>query len=83
MNEPLAEGWLTTAEARALAGYSVAYLRRLVNRGDIEARKVGRDWLINQESLLAYKAQMEALGHRKHDPWRDELTKQGRGRTGG
>ena len=81
MPEPIAEGWITTEQAEALTGYVSAYLRRLCNRGRVEARKVGRDWLINQESLLAYKAEMDALGDQRHNPWRKDLARQGRGRS--
>ncbi len=80
MVDPLAAGWLTTDEAEALTGYSVAYLRRLATQGRIAARKIGRDWVIYQESLLAYKRQMDALGVDKHNPWRNDLAAQGRGR---
>jgi excisionase family DNA binding protein len=80
MVEPIAAGWITTDEAQALTGYSVAYLRRLANRGDVEARKVGRDWLIWRESLLEYKARMDGLGREKHNPWRADLAEDGRGR---
>ena len=83
MTEPVAEGWITTDEAEAMAGYAQAYLRRLASQGRIEARKVGRDWLVNEESLLAYKAQMDALGDQRHNPWRGDLAEQGRGRQKG
>jgi len=79
--EPIAQGWITTTEAATITGYSIAYTRYLGNQGFIKARKVGRDWLINQESLLAYKAQMDALGPQRHNPWREDLAQQGRGRN--
>ena len=75
------ENWLTTKQARELTGYTVIYLRRLAGRRQVEAQKVGRDWLINQESLLAYKTQMDALGSKRHNPWREDLAQQGRGRN--
>jgi hypothetical protein len=81
MVEPITEGWIDTGEAQALSGYSGTYLRRLCNRGDVEARKVGRDWLIWRESLLAYRDRMDGLGREKHNPWRDGLARQGRGRN--
>jgi len=74
------EGWITAAEAAALTGYTVPHIRRLARQGRIEAQKVGRDWLIGRESLLAYKRQMEALGSQKHNPWREDLGRQGRRR---
>jgi hypothetical protein len=79
MAEPI-EGWLTTEQAETLTGYVQAYLRWLANQGRVEARKMGRDWLINQKSLTTYKAQMDALGDQRHNPWREDLTDQGRGR---
>jgi len=78
--EDVIEGWLTTEQAGELTGYNVKYLRWLAGQGRIEARKIGRDWLIGQEDLLAYKAEMDALGDQKHNPWREDLTGQGRGR---
>jgi len=81
MTEPI-EGWLTTTGAAELTGYNVKYLRWLINQGRIEARKVQRDWLVNKESLLAYKARMDALGAQKHNPWREDLG-EGRGRRKG
>ncbi len=79
MSEVL-EGWITTREGAALTGYSTAYIRQLAIKGRIEARKAGRDWLIGRESLLAYKRRMEALGSQKHNPWREDLGRQGRRR---
>lgn len=79
MTEPIAQGWLTTSQAVGLTGYNIKYLRWLINQGRIEARKVQRDWLVNEESLLAYKRQMDALGPGKHNPWREDLG-EGRGR---
>ena len=56
-DELIMPGWLTTDEAAQLVDYTVGYVRQLASEGKVEARKLGRDWLINQESLLAYKAQ--------------------------
>jgi hypothetical protein len=81
MSEPISQGWINTEQAEALTGYASAYLRRLANQGRVEARKVGRDWLINQESLLAYKQEMDSLGGQRHNPWRGDLAQQGRGRN--
>jgi excisionase family DNA binding protein len=64
------EGWLNTTEAAQLTGYTQAYMRMLAHKGEVDARKVGRDWLIKRKSLLAYKAQMDRLGPSKHSPWR-------------
>jgi excisionase family DNA binding protein len=73
-------GWLTTDAAATLTGYSTAYLRRLASQGRIKARKVGRDWQIHRENLLIFYEKMRDLGKQRHNPWRHDLTKQGRGR---
>lgn len=65
------EEWLTTRSAAELSGYSIKYLRHLARQGRIEARKIGRDWLLNRDSLLAYKRWMDRLGPQKHNPRRD------------
>ena len=64
-----------------MTGYSEAYIRRLAKQGKILARKVGRDWLIDRESLQAYKEQMDSLGDQRHNPWREDLAAKGRGRS--
>lgn len=47
MTGPIAKGWVTTDEAQALTDYARAHVRRLAIRKRVEARRVGRDWLIN------------------------------------
>jgi excisionase family DNA binding protein len=82
MTKPVTEGWVSTREAAELTGYTTAYMRQLANRKRIEAQKVGRDWLIERASLLAFKREMDALGDSKHNPqapWRDDQDR-GRGR---
>ena len=74
------EEWITTEMGAVLTGYTASYLRQLARRGLMEARKVSRDWLINRESLLDYKRRMDRLGPQKHNPWREDLDAQGRGR---
>jgi hypothetical protein len=51
----LREGWLTSAEAAEVAGCSTARIRQLCLGGLVESQKIGRDWLVNRDSLLAYK----------------------------
>jgi len=75
-------GWVTTNEAAEATGYTPAYFRQLARRGVIPAERVGRDWLVSLDAALAYKAKMDALGDRKHNPWREDLAEEGRGRAG-
>jgi excisionase family DNA binding protein len=74
------DGWINTTEAAALTGYTQAYMRRLARTGQIEARKVGRDWLVKRDEVLAHKQRMDRLGPEKHSPWRKDLASDGRGR---
>ncbi len=76
----IVEGWITIQDATGLTGYSPKYVRQLVNQRRIPARKVGRDWLVHRDSLLAHRAQMDDMGKSKHNPWRADLVALGRGR---
>ena len=51
--------WVTTAKGAKLTGYSREYVRVLARDGKIQAAKVGRDWLVNKESLLEYQANVK------------------------
>jgi excisionase family DNA binding protein len=72
--------WITTVQAAELTGYANAYFRQLIKRGRLTARKWGRDWCLDKAEVLDYKARMDALGTDKHNPWREDLSRQGRGR---
>jgi excisionase family DNA binding protein len=56
MTDILAPGWLTVTEAAALTGYSKIHMQRLARLGQVTARKIGRQWVIDRESLLSWKA---------------------------
>ena len=62
--------WITTKEAAELTGYSVRYLRQLINEGRIKAVKWSRVFFVNRESVVAYADEMRRLGPAKHNPWR-------------
>ena len=69
------EGWIDTAEAKRLTGYSISLIGILARKGQIRARKVGRAWLVNRDDFLAYQETMSKLGNSKHNPltpWRKE-----------
>jgi len=80
MTELITEGWVDATSASEIVGYTGTYIRLLARNGRIEGRKIGRDWLVNLSSLLAYKSEMDRLGTEKHNPWRDDLGDQERGR---
>lgn len=72
--------WVTVAEAAGLTGWPKNYIRKLACSGELPAARFGRAWAIDRQALLARKAHMEALGTRKHNPWRADLVERGRGR---
>jgi excisionase family DNA binding protein len=45
---------LTSTEAAKITGYNEEYIRRLLRSGKVNAKKWGRDWMIDQDSLLEY-----------------------------
>jgi excisionase family DNA binding protein len=65
------DGWITTDRAASLTGYRAAYLSELARSGRVKAQKMGRDWWLDREDLLRYKATMDELGSRRHDPRRN------------
>ena len=46
---------ITTQEAAENLGYTIQHTRLLIRRGQIEATKFGRDWLVVRESVVEYK----------------------------
>ena len=57
MNEEMPAGWVTTTEGAALTGYTREHVIRLARWGRIDGRKLaGLAWIVNRDSLLAYKA---------------------------
>jgi excisionase family DNA binding protein len=60
--------WLTTEQAAELSGYHVNYLRKLIRRGDIQARKLSFLWLVHRQSLLDYMAQAEQSDDKRRGP---------------
>lgn len=64
------EEWMTTTQAAELMGYNYAHVRYLVRKGHVVGMKMGRDWLVRRDSVLAYIEEIKQLGPAKHDPWR-------------
>lgn len=53
-----------TKEAAKKLGISQAHLRRLLERGDIKGKKLGRDWVVFK---LDYKRQRRPKGYGNTD----------------
>ena len=47
-------------EAAQLLGITQRHITRLAENGEIEARKLGREWAISRQSVLDYKTKKEA-----------------------
>lgn len=62
----VAEGWLTTAKAEELTGYTPEWLRRLARNGKVKSEKVADRLLFEKASLIEYQRQMKELGTGKH-----------------
>jgi excisionase family DNA binding protein len=48
---------ITLVEAAKISGLSHDHLRRLAGRGDLKAKKIGRDWLTTERAVREYLAQ--------------------------
>jgi len=57
--------WLTVKEAADLAGYHPDTIRKLVQSGEIEARKWGRDWQVSRKGLRQYLNKVVKLGSKR------------------
>ena len=53
---------VTITEAAELTGYNPEWIRRLCERGTVEARKTGRVWIIDRGSLQEYAADPPSPG---------------------
>jgi excisionase family DNA binding protein len=58
---------ISLAEAAVLFGLSSSHLRRLAERGDIEAAKIGRNWVTTRQAIKQYVGDNEK---RRNDPYK-------------
>ena len=65
LREEEIDQWITTAEAAQLSGYSTVHIRRLIRASEVDAKRWGRDWQVNSESLLNYLTKIEAKGDKR------------------
>lgn len=72
--------WITTNEAAELTGYSAVTMRQFAREGRLLSMKRGRDWFLSKAAVIAYHQEMQRMGALKHNPWREDLEEQGRGR---
>jgi hypothetical protein len=56
---------LTTAEAGQLTGYARDHIGLMIRRRVIKAKKRGRDWFVDADSLLSYISANPRPGRRR------------------
>ncbi len=62
------DAWITTQEAAELSGYNATYLRWLIRKGNLVARKFGPVWQVNRKSLLAYLKAADQSADKRRGP---------------
>ena len=50
---------ITANDAALMLNISRRHVTRLVEAGELEGKRTGRDWIITRQSVLAYKAKKE------------------------
>jgi excisionase family DNA binding protein len=55
--EDLTSQLISVTEAHQRTGLSVAWIRRLLQRGEIDGVKVGRNWLTTEQAVRDYLEQ--------------------------
>jgi len=63
---------MTTDEVAEELGYHIEGVRMMLRAGRLKARKYGRMWLVDPDSVREFKAWIEARGLSKHDPRRGQ-----------
>ena len=48
------DGFISSKEAAEIAGVTTGYIRRLLLRGRLKGKKLGRDWLVNRKSVQEF-----------------------------
>ena len=67
---PDLSGYVTTDEAAQELGFHVNHIRRMVRRGDLKIKRVGRMIFVSLESIQAYKESTKDFD--KHSPLKRE-----------
>ncbi len=60
--KPKSEELLTLSEAAGCFGYSSDYFRRLAEKGRLDARKIGRQWLTTSGAVETFLESREQRG---------------------
>ncbi len=60
--------YMPAQAAADYSGYNLQYIRRLLNNGSIEGRKVGQVWLVRVASLDNYLNSVRKTDDRRYGP---------------
>lgn len=63
-SEPNLDDLIALQEAAQIAGLSADHLRRLVERGDLWGKKIGRNWVTSRQAILNYIAKDRQPGRK-------------------
>ena len=58
----MTDEWITTTEAAKISGYHIEHVRRLLREGQINARKWGKEWMVDKNSLREYLEKEKKTG---------------------
>jgi len=53
--------YISTAQAACILSFSVQHVRRLLRNGELAGTKVGRDWIVERDTVYSYLAHAENL----------------------
>ncbi len=67
IGQPGPDELISLTVAARLCGLSPDHLRRLAGRGDLRAKKIGRDWLTTMRAVEEYLAQNRRPGPKKQN----------------
>ena len=59
---------LTTPQAAQRLGVTVDWINKLIRAGALKARMIGRDWLVDAESVASYQANRPPPGRPRTKP---------------
>ena len=63
-SEPKLDDLIALQEAAQISGLSADHLRRLVERGDLWGKKIGRNWITSRQAILNYMAKDRQPGRK-------------------
>ena len=62
------DAYMPAQAAAEYSGYNLQYIRRLLNSGSVEGRKVGQVWLVKVSSLDSYLKSVRTSDDRRYGP---------------